>query len=1086
MSKQDAYIRNPLVRDGSSQLRRFVKALDPTTVAIDGRTRQEFIDFARNYAEIIRYYDNDNQTDGTWSEFFRPYTEAADPHYALFLAFIRIMGIAQEELNGITARHLDYFYKQVLGMEPRAARPDQVHVLLELAKNQTYYKLPAGTLLSAGKDSTKVPIYYRSDRELIVNRMGVASLKSVYFDRTEENTLLYASPIADSADGLGKDLTEEEPNWSAFGESQQDLTEPSMPQGEIGFAISSPLLLLQEGNRHIRLRFIVETDDNLIQAAPLRVSADADFESAPLGTEEEGDFNVYLSGAKAWVGPFPVNASVLSKNVFEIEIAIDESYEAITSYNQEKMTEGFATGDPIIRIMVNPESQGIPLDVLRNMEVQAVEIEVDVTGVRNLIVQNDESVLDPSKPFMPFGSVPGLGSSLYIGSQEVFSKKLTSLNLEAEWFKIPDNLAGHYSTYGAITNTDFKAKFSVRQRRDWTALTMKPEAEGITNPVTNALFHPAKAGNAMRYNILPKNPADNILERTVGGAKVTRYESGVQYGFLRMELDGIKNKGTDFLAFGHSYFPRLYTQQIIKKTVGENGTPDPNAALPNEPYTPYIKSLSLNYSSKEIILLSRDQALPKTFDRRVERFFHVGPFGQAEQHPYTYNQSDSFNIPLMPWFSARGTFFLGIDNFNPDHSRQLSLLFQVAEGTADPSVVGYVGIRWSYLVDNQWYPFGEKQIISDSTRTLIRSGIITFDLPKELSDDNTLLPKGTFWLRAEPYRINAGENDPAVGSLDLTTGLARFVAVYAQAVTATFTDQGNEQGLLAAPLAAGSITKMVIKDTAIKGVKQPFASFGGKMQEGDSQYYTRVSERLRHKNRSINIWDYEHMVLEEFPDIYKIKCLNHSSLTQSHSPGHVTLVVIPNLQNREEEQKLRPQASINTLQDIHEYVSAHINPFVKLEVTNPVFEEIRLDFGVSFREGYDDGFYLTQIQQDIIRHLTPWAYSGGKDIAFEGKLHASSLLDFVEELEYVDFLTCFKMYHTYQEGELVQEVETDTAEVKTAASILVSAIEHDIRLVEFGDCSCDEDDEVEVPTEGIGAMIIGVDFIISDPNQTNK
>ena len=1086
MSKQDAYIRNPLVRDGSSQLRRFVKALDPSSVAIDGRTRQEFIDFARNYAELIRYYDNDNQPSGDWTDFFDGATHTHDPHYALFLAFVRIMGIAQDELNGITARHLDYFYKQVLGIEPRAARPDQVHVLLELAKNQTHYRLPAGTLLSAGKDGNKVPIYYSTDKELIVNRMGIASLKSVYFDKAEGNTLLYASPVANSADGEGKDLSEEEPYWPAFGESQEGMEENTMPAGEIGFALSSPSLLLQEGNRRVLLTVIVETNDDLTTAAPLRYSTAVEKELAPLGEEEEGDFHVYFSGAKSWIGPFRVNATVVSPQVFELDIRIDESQDPIMGYNREKMPEGFDTDDPMVRVLVNPGSDGIPMDVLRSMEVKATQIDVEVTGVRNLIVQNDESVLDPSKPFMPFGSVPGLGSSLYVGSQEVFSKKLTSLNLDVEWFKVPDDLGAHYTTYGTVSNTDFRAKFSVRQRRDWTALSMQPVADDITNPVDNALFHPAAAGNKIRYAISPDGDTNNIVERTVGGDPVKRYEAGSQYGFLRLELDGIKGLGTDFLAFGHSYFPRLYTQQIIAKTVGTNGTPDPNAQLPNEPYTPYIKSLSLDYSTTEFILLSRDQADKKTYDKRVERFFHIGPFGQTEQHPYTYNQSDSFNIPLMPWFDAQGTLFLGLSDFNPDHSRQLSLLFQVAEGTADPAVVGYVGINWSYMVNNQWYPFGEKQIVSDSTRTLIRSGIITFELPKELNDDNTLLPGGTFWLRAEPYRINTGDDEPAEGSLDLTTGLARFVSVAAQAVTATFEDQGNEPGILAAPLPAGSITKMVIKDTAIKGVKQPFASFGGKMEEGDRQYYTRVSERLRHKNRSINIWDYEHMVLEEFPNIYKIKCLNHSSLTHSHSPGHVTLVVIPNLQNREEEQKLRPQASINTLQDIHDFMSGHINPFVKLEVSNPVFEEIRLDFGVSFHEGFDDGFYLSQLQQDIIQHLTPWAFSGGRDIAFEGKLHASSLLDFVEELEYVDFLTCFKMYHTYEEGDLIQEVETDTAEVKTAASILVSAIEHNIRLVEFGDCSCDEESVVERPTEGIGAMVVGVDFIVAESDQTNN
>jgi diaminopimelate epimerase len=33
---------------------------------------------------------------------------------------------------------------------------------------------------------------------------------------------------------------------------------------------------------------------------------------------------------------------------------------------------------------------------------------------------------------------------------------------------------------------------------------------------------------------------------------------------------------------------------------------------------------------------------------------------------------------------------------------------------------------------------------------------------------------------------------------------------------------------------------------------------------------------LRHKNRAITIWDYEHIILQKFPEIHKVKCLNHS------------------------------------------------------------------------------------------------------------------------------------------------------------------------------------------------------------------
>ena len=50
------------------------------------------------------------------------------------------------------------------------------------------------------------------------------------------------------------------------------------------------------------------------------------------------------------------------------------------------------------------------------------------------------------------------------------------------------------------------------------------------------------------------------------------------------------------------------------------------------------------------------------------------------------------------------------------------------------------------------------------------------------------------------------------------------------------------------------------------------------VQKSYKHYYTRVSERLRHKNRAIQLWDYEHLILQNFPHLYRVK------MPQSHTP----------------------------------------------------------------------------------------------------------------------------------------------------------------------------------------------------------
>jgi hypothetical protein len=217
------------------------------------------------------------------------------------------------------------------------------------------------------------------------------------------------------------------------------------------------------------------------------------------------------------------------------------------------------------------------------------------------------------------------------------------------------------------------------------------------------------------------------------------------------------------------------------------------------------------------------------------------------------------------------------------------------------------------------------------------------------------------------------------------------------------------------------------------------------MVEADESFYTRVSERLRHKDRSITIWDYETMVLERFPSVFRAKCLNHTSATSQIAPGNVYLVVVSNLVNKNAVDPLKPRISVNTLEEIHTFLKRKITPFVNLIVENPSYEEIRVEFKVSFAEGITDtGFYEKQLNEDILRFLTPWAYEAGADISFEGRLHSSVILDYVEELSYVDYLTDFRMYHIADPSKPEEAVEVDEAIASTPMSILVSAKEHTI------------------------------------------
>src|SRR3954470_16784704 len=126
-------------RDGTSQSRRVLRELDPDYARIDERTTRDLLAFARDYSGGLRYFgpgDAEETRDG-WSGFIGPAEDldaaaayARDPekfpaekagrysrpHFALFLAFLELLGHTRGQLNALTRRHLEFFYRDVLGM----------------------------------------------------------------------------------------------------------------------------------------------------------------------------------------------------------------------------------------------------------------------------------------------------------------------------------------------------------------------------------------------------------------------------------------------------------------------------------------------------------------------------------------------------------------------------------------------------------------------------------------------------------------------------------------------------------------------------------------------------------------------------------------------------------------------------------------------------------------------------------------------------------------------------------------------------------------------------------------------------------
>jgi hypothetical protein len=197
-----------------------------------------------------------------------------------------------------------------------------------------------------------------------------------------------------------------------------------------------------------------------------------------------------------------------------------------------------------------------------------------------------------------------------------------------------------------------------------------------------------------------------------------------------------------------------------------------------------------------------------------------------------------------------------------------------------------------------------------------------------------------------------------------------------------------------------------------------------------------------------------------------VKCLNHTRIEDNpnaslaihneNAPGHVALIAIPTLHDRSDANPLKPYASLDLLSAIKDFLKARVTgqlipgpatpSQVNVHVCNPLFEEIHLEFDLRLKEGFEDfSWYRQVLQEEITRHLSPWAFQdeGGQggtskaDVQFGGRISKSALINFIEERPYVDFVTDVILKH--KPGNAPVSGDLEEAVATTSRSILVSA-----------------------------------------------
>ncbi|ELR71199.1 hypothetical protein C900_03003 [Fulvivirga imtechensis AK7] len=990
------------------------------------------------------------------------------PQNALLIAFIRLHEHVKNDLNQLTRKHLDYYYFEKLRQSFQNAIPDRAHLHFSLADHIDKFIIKRGTLFAAGVDEDGYDYLYSADHDLELNKAAVTDIKVLYLsknpliaegDKYKLTSNIYRAEIG-SADDATIKFDNSSLSFPTFGEEQYALGEKkrSMQMAEIGFALSTPVLLLREGNRSVNvdLKFNLKSMSSLVSfledfSVAEKLSADGAFHKVFANA-----FNIQLSSEEGW--HTIENYKVAPQNnwtdgVLRISFELDLAAPAIVPLLAEHVDHNRYTSKwPVMKIALSMVRSMYAYSYLRDLVVEQCEVSVKVSRITGVQAFNNLGKLDVSSPFYPFGTVPNLGSFMLIGHDELFKKPVSDITIDLEWHNLPQREGGfkeYYRKYDPnIANESFKV--SLRALSGYEFLPRSPEKTQIFS-----LFKtkPVKAGEASLHEVAERNTIDHVdidalqIKPDFKMLELPDYDNTTRAGYLKLELVAPK------MGFGHDMYATLFANEVIEKT-----KPSSKDALdlPNIPFAPQLRSIQLSYQASSKIYLEKS-ATRRSNPEADERFYHLHPFGTRT----IFKNSIPYDHFLLPQFDDNGYLFIGLSGVQPPSS--LTLYFLLEQRAGNNFDIEIPTVHWQYLSEDRWIDFSKSDVIFDTTSNFTVSGIVKLLLPADITQGNHILPGNKHWISA---RVE--------GDVNL---LSRTKAVFTQALSVTWVPH-RDGAQWKQNIPADTIQRLIQPRSEIAGIFQPATSFSGSPQEDLKKYYARVSERLRHKNRAVTAWDYEKLILEKFPFIDRVKCITPIESNGRVKGGEVVVVVVPAI-DRQSEFYL-PKINYHTLTDIQRYVLSVGSSFLSVRVVNPIYEQVKINCKIKFIDNNKKGEYLQQLHEDLRRFICPWFYSPSSRMNFGGAIRHEEVLTFLESLDYITFITKLSVvivHYDNEEYSLSDSMdESKTLYASAPWCVLAPMDRHQISILEKTIHETPERAAIE-------SMRLGGDFVVTGERQ---
>ena len=738
------------------------------------------------------------------------------------------------------------------------------------------------------------------------------------------------------------------------------------------------------------------------------------------------------------------------------------------------------TVHPVLRMQLSPMSRLFGYSLLGSALLGEVQIAVSASDIRDLVLHNNLGRVDPSKPFNPFGPLPDQASYLVLGSAEIAQKNLTELKVHLRWGGLPQQSGGfasHYRGYSqAVQNQSFAVDSALLRDGQWKALGGDSFRQNLF--ATEGDANKIAAGNTLRIDEAVLGGLFQATTSAMPGAPLV-YDLNARDGFFKFQLREPPG------AFGHAEYPALLTSIL-----SANARRKVPLALPNAPYTPLLEGITVDYSAASHMLPGRNGGAR---DGRAEKIYHLHPFGMREIHPVSAR-----DIPtVLPLVRHDGNLCIGLEGGQA--GAEIALLFHLRDEEAATFKRSQSAVKWYYLAGNEWRALTQDRVLEDGTSGFLTSGIVRIVLPADIDREHSVLDDGLLWLCV------CADSD-----FDC---FADLYGVHANAIEVARVLPADAQAVQAA-LPAGSIKAMVSSLPGVVEIAQVGPSFGMRHAETMVQMYTRVGERLRHKNRAVSPWDYERLVLEAFPQVFKAKCFSNlqspllgdgDSIGNGSrdgdiavtppagrtAPGHVLMVVLP---ARTADDRLAPPPLLNAVElaRVRHMLAKLASGCAHVEVRNVCYERIQVRCRVELVAEAQAGQALRTIDAALQEYLSPW-HPGGYEARFDWAIRHEDVETVIRALDCVKNVSGLSLLRISEDDfgayALADTARPATAQINVGARRIGPnfpwsiAVPMDWHLIEIegGTRETGTTAGMTVPAAqptGIGALAVGSNYIV--------